>query len=116
MLDFVRILGDKVKQARERLGLTQKQVAEQANVDNRTVLNIENYKGNPKFEVLCPIIRTLKIDPREIFYPELHRDTPAVHQLRMLIEDCDEEEAQALIAVVQSVLKVSRSKRPVSVK
>lgn len=39
-------------------------------IDARTVLNIENYKGNPKMEVLFPLIRALKIDPNLIFYPE----------------------------------------------
>ena len=54
MPEFTRPLGDAVKRARGELEITQRQVAEAADVDVRTVLNIENYKGNPKLEVLYP--------------------------------------------------------------
>ena len=74
----------------------------------RTVLNIENYKGNPKLEVLYPLVRVLKLDAREIFYPEILRETPALCQLRLLIEDCSEEEAAAIIPIFNSVLSVLR--------
>ena len=75
-----------------------------------TVLNIENYKGNPKLEVLYPLIRSLKIDPREIFYPEMQRESPALRQLRLLVEDCSEEEAATIIPVLQSVIAALRDK------
>lgn len=32
-------------------------------IDVRTLINIENYKGNPKFEVLYPLVRAMNIDP-----------------------------------------------------
>lgn len=99
MLDYAHTLGDAVKRARGKSGLTQSEVADAADVDVRTVLNIENYKGNPKMEVLYPLIRALKIDAREIFNPEMQRDTPALRQLRLLIEDCSEEEAASIIPI-----------------
>ena len=61
-------------------------------------------KGNPKMEVLYPLVRVLKIDAKEIFYPEMQREGPAISQLRLLIEDCSEEEAAAMIPVLKSVL------------
>ena len=54
---YSKPLGDAVKRARGEQNLTQSQVAEAANIDVRTVLNIENYKGNPKMEVLYPLVR-----------------------------------------------------------
>lgn len=110
MSDYSRPLGDTVKRARTRLKLTQYEVAESIDVDSRTILNIENYKGNPKMEVLYPLVRTLKIDAREIFTPEILRDSPSLRQLRILIEDCDEQEASAIIPAVQAILEVLRSK------
>ena len=82
MPDYSRPLGDAVKRARGRQGLTQNEVANATGIDVRTVLNIENYKGNPKMEVLYPLVRALNIDAREIFNPEIQRDTPALRQLR----------------------------------
>ena len=44
MYEYSRPLGDAVKRARGKLDLTQNEVANAADVDVRTVLNIENYK------------------------------------------------------------------------
>lgn len=110
MNEYSRPLGDTVKHARMSLKLTQCEVADSIGVDSRTILNIENYKGNPKMEVLYPLVRTLKIDAREIFTPEILRDSPSLRQLRILIEDCDEQEASAIIPAVQAILEVLRSK------
>lgn len=110
MHEYSRPLGDAVKRARGKLDLTQNEVADMADVDVRTVLNIENYKGNPKMEVLYPLIRALKIDAREIFNPEIRRESPALRQLRVMIEECSEEEAAAIIPVFQSVLTALRDK------
>ena len=48
MIDYTRILGDVVKRARGKLDRTQNEVANMIEVDVRTVLNIENYKGESK--------------------------------------------------------------------
>ena len=66
-------------------------------------------------EVLFPLIRVLKIDVREIFNPEMQRESPALQQLRLLIEDCSEEEAAAIIPVFQSVLTALRTKNATSI-
>ena len=94
MLDYAHTLGDAVKRARGKSGLTQSEVADAADVDVRTVLNIENYKGNPKMQ----------------------RDTPALRQLRLLIEDCSEEEAASIIPIFNSVLSVLRERNATQIK
>ena len=66
---YSKPLGDAVKRARGKLDLTQSHIADAADIDVRTVLNIENYKGNPKMEVLHPLVRALKLDSRKIFLP-----------------------------------------------
>ena len=48
MPDYSHPLGDAVRRARMKLDLTQSEVAESIDVDVRTVLNIEDCKGNPK--------------------------------------------------------------------
>lgn len=116
MHEYSRPLGDAVKRARGKLDLTQNEVADIADIDVRTVLNIENYKGNPKMEVLYPLVRALKIDAREIFNPEMQRETPALRQLRLLIEDCSEEEAAAIIPVFKAVLTALRDKNATAIK
>lgn len=113
MSEYAHILGDVVKVAREKAGLTQAEVAASIDRDTRTVLNIENNKGNPKLEVLYPLIRVLGIDAREIFNPEIQLDTPATNDLRMLVESCNEEEAAAIIPVFQAALKMLRNQKAI---
>ena len=52
MRDFPLPLGNELKRTREKLKLSQHEVANAASIDTRTVLDIENYRGNPKLEVL----------------------------------------------------------------
>lgn len=50
-------------------------------------------------ETLFSLIRLLKIDAREIFNPEMQRESTAIRQLRFLIEECSEQEAKVLISL-----------------
>ena len=115
-MDFARALGDTVKKARKRLGLTQQKAAETCSIDSRTILNIENYRGNPKMEVLFPLIRGLQIDSHEIFYPEKELEGPNLSQLQCLLRGCTEQEIAALIPVVQSFLTAVRSNSAIHIK
>lgn len=113
--EFIRPLGDAVKRARSELGLTQNEVAERIGVDVRTILNIENYRGNPKMRVVYPLIRLLQIDPDEVFYNNGKKKSPKVSRLEHIIADCSESEAQALIPVCESVIAAMRSNEPVAI-
>ena len=48
MPNYAKPLGDAIRKARVKLGVTQRGLAEQLHIDERTVLNIENYHGNPE--------------------------------------------------------------------
>ena len=109
MSELSRMLGDVFKAARGTTGLSQQDVGRAAGVDNRTILNIENYRGNPLFSNLYPLVRFYKLDPRIIFYPEMQLDSPAISQLRALINDCTEEEAAAIIPIVELVINMARN-------
>lgn len=113
--EYARILGDAIKTAREAASLTQAELAERAGVDSRTILNIENYHGNPKMQVLYPLIRALGIDANEIFYSRECQGLTKLHKLELLLSDCSEEEIEALIPVCESVVSAIRSKEPVTI-
>ena len=82
--------------------LTPKRVAEQINVDERTIMNIEKGNSNPTLDVLYPLFQVLKIDSREIFNAKLPRESEAQYQLCVLAENCTEE-ATVLIPVIESI-------------
>lgn len=110
MLDYSIYLGNAVKKARGKMHLTQSEVAARIDVDVRTVLNIENNKGNPKLEVLFPLVRALNMDTQEIFYPEMSRESISLVKLQQLVGECSDEEAETLIPIVSSVILALRSK------
>lgn len=112
MSDLSHMLGDVFKAAREKTGLSQSQVGHAAGVGSRTVLNIENYRGNPIFSNLYPLVRFYKLDPRILFYPELQQESPAISHLRTLINNCTEEEAAAIYPVVESAINMLRNNNP----
>lgn len=109
MSEYAQPLGDAVRNARVKSKLTQNRLADILNIDVRTIIKIESYQGNPKMEILYPLVRALHIDVREIFNPEMQRESPAITELRLAIEDCSEEEAEALLPVINAVLSALRN-------
>lgn len=116
MAEYSRPLGDTVKKARKRMGLTQNQTAALIDADERTIMNIETYKANTTMEVLYPLIRALHIDARDIFNPEMRKESPAHFELRTLTDGCSEEEAETLLSVCEAVLSGLRTQNGIKVK
>lgn len=116
MAVYSRPLGDTVRKARKRMGLTQYQTAALIDADERTIMNIETYKANTTMEVLYPLIRVLHIDSRDIFNPEIRKESPAHFELRTLTDGCSEEEAEMLLSVCHAVLSGLRAQNGIKVK
>ncbi len=107
---FSRPLSESVKKARIKMNLTQEQVGALADTNTRTISSIENGKSNTRMNILYPLIRALRIDPNEIFYPETCVASSVKHQLRVLIDDCSEQEANVLLSTSEAILDAMRSK------
>ena len=105
MQDYARPLGDTVREARIKAHRTQNDVANQINVDVRTILNIENYHGIPKMVVLYPLVRALNINPTSIFYPELKTTSPELQNLQFLLSGCSESKAAILLPICKTILE-----------
>lgn len=103
-------LGHVVKEARAKSGISQGKLAAAIDATNRTVLNIENGRGNPKLAVLYPLVRELNIDARMIFNPEMLNESPWLSRLRTIVDGCTEEEAETLCISMEAILKALRSK------
>ena len=110
MNEFVKPLAEAVKRERGKLGLTQEQAAALAHTDVTNIIKMENVKrnANPELATLWGVVRALNIDPHEIFYPGVLRDSPNMRLLQQIISDCTDEEAEALIPVVRELLQFMR--------
>ena len=104
MHDYVKNLAKVVRAAREEAHLSQAALAEQIGCDERTILNIENDRGNPKFEVLCQIIAYLHIPADRIFHPDTATDGLKKQKLLLMLQECDEQEAAEILPAIEYLL------------
>ena len=110
-ISYSEPLGQAIRTAREKMGCTQRGLAKMLGIDFRTIIKIENGRGNPKMEVLFPLVRCLKVDARDIFNPERGREDPELCRLRTMVEDCSEEEAALMVPIFQDVFHAIRNSR-----
>ena len=104
---FSRPLAEAVKKARRRMNLTQEQVGALTDTNARTISAIETGRSNTR---LFPLIRCLRINANEIFYPEMSVESTTKHQLRVLTDECSEEEAALILSTSEAILNALRAK------
>ncbi len=105
------ILARAVREARHQLGWTQEKLAEEANVDARTVIKIEQGKGNPMFNSLYSLVRALRLDPKQLFYHEECSSSPVAAHLQEYVSFLSEDEARLVMNLVQIVISATRGEK-----
>jgi transcriptional regulator with XRE-family HTH domain len=66
MADWRGIVGGNVRRSRQQAGLTQEQLAFEADIDLTYVGGIERGRRNPSLLILVRIAEALKIDPQAL--------------------------------------------------
>ncbi|MFU0832540.1 MAG: Transcriptional regulator, PBSX family [Oscillospiraceae bacterium] len=61
---------NRIKECREKSGLSQGKLAEKCNVSRQTINAIENNKYDPSLQLAFDIARTLKVTMEELFISE----------------------------------------------
>lgn len=97
------ILGDVVRTTRKSRHLSQEALAERIGVCKRTIIDIESNTGNPKFEVLYPLVRELDLPLYQVFYPEVEENSELKNVLIQEVSSCSELEMRVILPVVKSL-------------
>ncbi len=97
----------------DKLGYQKKYLSEKTALNGCSTLATYSH-GNPKMQVLYPLIRSLGIDANEVFYNRECQGSTKLHKLELLLANCSEEEIEALIPVCESVFAAIRPKEPVT--
>ena len=105
------ILAKAIRGARNQLGWTQEKLAEEADIDVRTVIKIEQGKGNPMFNSLYSLIRAFRLDARQLFYYEQFSSAPTAAHLQEFVSTLSEDEAQKVMSIVQIVVSAMRGEK-----
>lgn len=103
------VLGDVVKATRKSRHLSQEALAERIGVCKRTIIDIESNTGNPKFEVLYPLVRELDLPLYQVFYPEVEENLELKNVLVQEVSSCSEYEMRVILSVVRSLRHTLRS-------
>lgn len=98
-----KALGNLVRETRRSRHLSQEALAERIGVCKRTIIDIENNTGNPKFEILYALVRELDLPLYQVFYPELS-DNPEIKNMFMKeVSDCSDYEMKVILSVVKNL-------------
>lgn len=105
MQNTPEILGDIIKAARQRSGITMEELAYKVGVTERYLYRIENENKKPSFDVLFQLIRELSIFPDEIFYPEMNNVNLDLEQLIRMLCTLDPETLSIIKSIVEIFFK-----------
>ncbi|NLB88087.1 MAG: helix-turn-helix transcriptional regulator [Syntrophomonadaceae bacterium] len=61
---------NRIKEYREKSGLSQGELAKRCNVSRQTINAVENNKYDPSLQLAFDIAKTLKVPIEELFIPE----------------------------------------------
>ncbi len=103
MNQSVSALGDAVRATRKSKNLSQEALAEKIGVCKRTIIDIEKNTGNPKFEILCMLVRELDLPLYQVFYPEASNNLEIQNILVRELSDCTDYEMKVILSVVRSL-------------
>ncbi len=109
MNQSVSALGSAVRATRKSKNLSQEALAEKLGVCKRTIIDIEKNTGNPKFELLCMLVRELNLPLYQVFYPEAGENKELKNLLMKELSDCSDYEMKIILSVVKSLRYTLRS-------
>lgn len=101
-------IGSILRTAREAKEMTQAELAEAINAAPRTVMDIENDKRYPTYEVLHKIIRMLDISADQIYWPEKVEHTPEQEQVIHEFLECSGWEQAVITKTVRTLIRSLR--------
>ena len=111
MNQSVSALGDAVRAMRKERNLSQEVLAERIGVCKRTIIDIENHTGNPKFEILCMLVRELNLPLYEVFYPEMTENLEVKNLIMEELNVCSNYEMEIILTMIKSLRNVIRNER-----
>lgn len=101
------MLGNVIKEARQRSGLTMEEIADRIGITPRYLYRIENEGKKPIYDVLFTLIRELSISPDLIFYPEKPAKDSKIETLIRRLYNCDERSLEVIKATATALLETA---------
>lgn len=111
MHEHKKNLGILVRAARQERAYTQEKLAELLDIQQRTVLEIENGRGNTQFDTLYALVRLLNIPGDDIFYFDRAKTSTEVDCFLHALSAFPEDVQRYALAAAWGVLNKERQFR-----
>lgn len=102
-----KLLGDAVKEERLRRNLSQNALAELVHVSLRTISDIENYNGNPRFENLLLLASYLNLSLDAMIPGKTEPVDPAMKQIIAELNQCSDETKRLALGTLRGLLSAA---------
>lgn len=103
-------LGNVIKTAREKAGITIEYLATNVGITERYLYRIENEGKKPSFDVLYKLTRKLSISADMIFYPEKPSKDSEIENLLRMLAECDERSIEVVKATIKALIETAQKK------
>ncbi len=97
-------IGNNLLKYRKSKGLTQAEVAEMADISDRTYANIERGEGNMRMDTMLNICKVLKITPNDIFIDEKYSAAIVQEEFINNLQNLSFHEKQTVTKLVKTYL------------
>lgn len=101
----LQYLGEQIKAERNRCGLTQQELADQAGRGLRHLQEIESGLVNPSYEVLSSIVHRLAMSGDILFYPDIDEQEKEIRHLLNKFAACTVDERRFLLETVDFMVE-----------
>lgn len=110
-MDTIQRIGARIRIASQKMGLSQPQLAERANLSTQSVSNLENGKAKMSIESFIRILNVLQVSSDEILGLELPNRDKRVAELEELLFDCTPKEAEAILRMGRQLKETLRENK-----
>lgn len=100
-----RQIGNKLYAIRKKAGLTQVEVAEAAELSNRTYADIERGTANARLETILRVCNALHITPDEILTDDAPSQTQRQEELIARLNACSPKDKETALNLLSVYLK-----------
>lgn len=108
MIDEMHNLGEKIREQRKFLGLSQAELAELVDIHGKQIYRIESGKCSPSITTILKIIKALKMDIRIIDINNLNNFNPIKDEIYSMLEDATDEELILYRNVIDTIKNSQR--------
>lgn len=105
MTNNSNLLGNMIREGRERLHLTQEELAEKVQVNLTHYGNIERGTGNPSLPLFIEIVKILNLSVDAYLYPEKAHSDDVSQQIIRLLCQCSERERKIILANIHTLIE-----------